>query len=66
MRRSSQLSFLLLAACLCLPAVGCGGDAATTDTPASSEAGDESATAVEEGSAAVADAEVSEDSDAKE
>lgn len=28
-----RMSFLMLAACFCLPAVGCGGDAATTPAP---------------------------------
>ena len=38
-----RFSYLLLAACLCLPLVGCGGDAATTETPAApaAEAGGE-------------------------
>lgn len=40
-----QLSFLFLAACLCISVVGCGGDAATTDAPATPAADDGSAAA---------------------
>ncbi len=44
-----QFSFLFVAACLCLPVVGCGGDAATSDAPATPAADDGSASAGSDG-----------------
>lgn len=59
-----RFSYLLLAACLCLPVVGCGGEAA--DTPAATppasdtDAGEGSGTA-DEGSATAEEGEASEE-----
>ena len=37
-----RVTYLFLALCLCLPIIGCGGDAATT-TPAAPSTGDDGA-----------------------
>ena len=61
-----QTGYLLLAACLCLPLVGCGGEAA--DAPAATppasdtDAGDGSGTA-EDGSATAEEGEAAEASE---
>ena len=57
-----QFSYLLLAACLCLPVVGCGGEAAdapaatppATDTDAGSGTAEEGSATAEEGEGAEA------------